>query len=156
MPQLPDVEDESIVTTGRGYGSSHALLVAYARLLQSVDRAIQYHFELLNLGYAAYVPFYAVCREAFPDITDQAIASLVSGVDLLPLRPDEELKTLTPFFSRVSAVVVDIGGIMCHAAILAREYGLPTVVGTGSATKRLKTGDRLRVDGNTGVVTVLD
>ena len=62
----------------------------------------------------------------------------------------------TPFFSRVSAVVVDIGGIMCHAAILAREYGLPTVVGTGSATKRLKTGDRLRVDGNTGVVTVLD
>ncbi len=62
----------------------------------------------------------------------------------------------TPFFSRVSAVVVDIGGIMCHAAILAREYGLPTVVGTGSATKRIQTGDRIRVDGHTGVVTVLD
>ena len=80
------------MTTGRGYGSSHALLVAYARLLESVDRVIQYHFELLNLGYAAYVGFYALCREAFPDITDQAIASLVSGADLLPLRPDEELK----------------------------------------------------------------
>jgi pyruvate,water dikinase len=62
----------------------------------------------------------------------------------------------TPVFSRVSAVVVDIGGIMCHAAILAREYALPTVVGTGSATKRIKTGDRIRVDGHTGVVTVLD
>ena len=94
VPPLPDVEDESIVTTGRGYGSSHALLVAYARLLESVDRVIQYHFELLNLGYAAYVGFYALCRGAFPDITDQAIASLVSGADLLPLRPDEELKTL--------------------------------------------------------------
>ena len=70
--ELPDVEDESIVTTGRGYGSSHALLVAYARLLESVDRVIQYHFELLNLGYAAYVGFYELCREAFPDITDQS------------------------------------------------------------------------------------
>jgi pyruvate,water dikinase len=94
VPHLLDVEDASIVTTGRGYGTSHALLVAYARLLESVDRVIQYHFELLNLGYVAYVGFYAVCREAFPDITDQAIAGLVSGVDLLLFRPDEELRAL--------------------------------------------------------------
>ena len=59
----------------------------------------------------------------------------------------------TPVFGRVSAVVVDIGGIMCHAAIVAREYGLPTVVGTGSATKTIRTGDRIRVDGHSGVVT---
>ena len=44
---------------------------------------------------------------------------------------------------------------MCHAAIVAREYGLPAVVGTGTATKRIKTGDRLRVDANAGVVTIL-
>jgi pyruvate,water dikinase len=62
----------------------------------------------------------------------------------------------TPVFGRVSAVVVDIGGIMSHAAIVAREYGLPTVVGTGSAAKTIQTGDRIRVDGDTGVVTVLD
>jgi pyruvate, water dikinase len=62
----------------------------------------------------------------------------------------------TPVFGRVSAVVVDIGGIMSHAAIVAREYGLPTVVGTGSATKTIQTGDRIRVDGHAGVVTVLD
>jgi pyruvate,water dikinase len=62
----------------------------------------------------------------------------------------------TPVFGRISAVVVDIGGIMCHAAILAREYGLPTVVGTGYATKRIKSGDRIRVDGDRGIVTVLD
>ena len=45
---------------------------------------------------------------------------------------------------------------MCHAAIVAREYGLPSVIGTGSATKRIKTGDRLRVDANSGVVEILD
>ena len=61
----------------------------------------------------------------------------------------------TPVFGRASAVVVDIGGIMCHAAIVAREYGLPTVVGTGSATKRIRTGDRIRVDGDSGVVTIV-
>ena len=94
VPELPEIEDESVVTTGRGYGSSHALLVAYARLLESVDRVIHYHFELLNLGYAAYVGMYELCRDAFPDISDQAIASLVSGADLLPLRPDDELQGL--------------------------------------------------------------
>jgi pyruvate,water dikinase len=44
---------------------------------------------------------------------------------------------------------------MSHAAIVAREYGLPAVVGTGAATKRIKTGDRLRVDADAGVVTIL-
>ena len=94
VPELPDIEDESVVTTGQGYGSSHALLVAYARLLESVDRVIQYHFELLNLGYAAYVGMYELCRGVFPDTSDQTIASLLSGADLLPLRPDDELKCL--------------------------------------------------------------
>ena len=46
-------------------------------------------------------------------------------------------------------------GIMCHAAIVAREYGLPAVIGTGSGTKRIKTGDRLRVDADAGVVEIL-
>jgi pyruvate,water dikinase len=102
VPELPDVEDESVVTTGRGYGSSHTLLVAYARLLESVDRVIQYHFELLNLGYVAYVGLYELCRDVFPDISDQTIASLLSGADLLPLRPDEELKSL-------AELAVDLG-----------------------------------------------
>jgi pyruvate, water dikinase len=55
----------------------------------------------------------------------------------------------------VAAAVSDIGGIMSHAAIVAREYGMPAVVGTGSATARIKTGDRVRVDGDNGVVTIL-
>ena len=45
---------------------------------------------------------------------------------------------------------------MSHAAIVSREYGLPAVVGTGTATSRIKTGQRLRVNGTDGSVTILD
>ena len=56
----------------------------------------------------------------------------------------------TPVFGKIVAAVSDIGGVMSHAAIVAREYGLPAVVGAAGATKRIKTGDRLRVDGDRG------
>jgi pyruvate,water dikinase len=45
---------------------------------------------------------------------------------------------------------------MSHAAIVSREYGLPAVVGTGTATSRIRTGQQLRVDGTSGVVTIVD
>jgi pyruvate,water dikinase len=61
-----------------------------------------------------------------------------------------------PVFGKIKAAVSDIGGTMSHAAIVAREYGLPAVVGTGQATQRIKTGQRLRVDGNRGIVQILD
>ncbi|MCP4416181.1 MAG: hypothetical protein GY805_06145, partial [Chloroflexi bacterium] len=49
-----------------------------------------------------------------------------------------------------------VGGMMSHAAIICREYSVPAVVGTAEATLRIKTGQRVRVDGNTGEVTVID
>jgi phosphohistidine swiveling domain-containing protein len=61
----------------------------------------------------------------------------------------------TPLFPRAAAVVTDIGGSLSHAAIVARELGIPAVVGCGDATIRLKTGDRVRVDGRQGVVEIL-
>ena len=61
-----------------------------------------------------------------------------------------------PVFARVSAVVTDIGGMMSHAAIVCREYGLPAVTGTGSATASIRTGQRISVDGASGTVTLLD
>ena len=61
-----------------------------------------------------------------------------------------------PIFSKIAATVTDIGGIMSHAAIVSREYGLPAVVGTGTATSRIKTGQRVRVDGSSGTVQILD
>lgn len=62
----------------------------------------------------------------------------------------------TPVFGRIRGAVSDIGGIMCHAAIVSREYGLPAVVGTGFGTSTIKTGQMIRVDGNAGTVTILD
>ena len=94
VPDLPEIEDEAVVTEGRGIGSAHTLLVAYDRLLESVDRIWQYHFEFLNLGYAAYLVFYELCKQSFPDIPDQTIAKMVSGIDVVLFRPDNELKRL--------------------------------------------------------------
>jgi pyruvate,water dikinase len=63
--------------------------------------------------------------------------------------------TWAPIFQKISAAVSDIGGSMSHAAIVAREYGLPAVVGTGTATSKIPDGARIRVDGGRGVVTIL-
>jgi pyruvate,water dikinase len=60
-----------------------------------------------------------------------------------------------PVFSQIAAVVTDIGGMMSHAAIVCREYGLPAVTGTGSATTAIQTGQRIRVDGDSGTVTLV-
>jgi pyruvate,water dikinase len=63
--------------------------------------------------------------------------------------------TWAPIFPKIAGAVSDIGGSMSHAAIVAREFGLPAVVGTGNATSRIKDGQRIRVDGGRGVVTIL-
>jgi pyruvate,water dikinase len=60
-----------------------------------------------------------------------------------------------PIFSKIKATVTDVGGVMSHAAIVCREYGLPAVVGTGRATSLIHTGQKIRVDGSTGVVTLI-
>jgi pyruvate,water dikinase len=62
----------------------------------------------------------------------------------------------TPLFPRAAAVVTDVGAPLSHAAIVARELGIPAVVGCGNATMRLRTGDRVRVDGQRGVVELLE
>ena len=61
----------------------------------------------------------------------------------------------TPLFPRLGAIVTDVGAPLSHAAIVARELGIPAVVGCGNATMRLRTGDRVRVDGSAGTVEVL-
>ncbi|GAA1656335.1 hypothetical protein GCM10009765_02110 [Fodinicola feengrottensis] len=77
------------------------------------------------------------------------------------LQPGEILVTTvtnvgwTPLFPRAAAVVTDVGAPLSHAAIVARELGIPAVVGCGNATMRLHTGDHVRVDGEHGTVTLL-
>jgi pyruvate,water dikinase len=61
----------------------------------------------------------------------------------------------TPLFLKIAGVVTDTGGMLTHAAIAAREYGIPAVVGTWNATKSIRSGDIVKVDGDAGVVQVI-
>jgi len=82
--------------------------------------------------------------------------------DIVDLQPGEILvcpstnPSWAPVFTKIKAAVTDIGGLTSHAAIVCREYGVPSVTGTGVSTQVIKTGDIIRVDGDTGVVTVVE
>jgi phosphohistidine swiveling domain-containing protein len=62
----------------------------------------------------------------------------------------------TPVFAIVSGVITDAGGTLCHAAIIGREYGVPTLVNTREGTTKIKSGQRIRMDANQGALFILD
>ncbi|MBW2410866.1 MAG: hypothetical protein JRF72_13790 [Deltaproteobacteria bacterium] len=82
--------------------------------------------------------------------------------DIVDLQPGEILvcpstnPSWAPVFTNIKAAVTDIGGLTSHAAIVCREYGVPSVTGTGVATQAIKTGDIIKVDGDTGVITIVE
>ncbi|GGJ69047.1 PEP-utilizing enzyme [Streptomyces brasiliensis] len=93
----------------------------------------------------------------------EGIARVISSADQLGEVQEGEILVATitapswgPIFGRIKATVTDIGGMMSHAAIVCREYGLPAVTGTGSASTTIRTGQRIRVDGNAGRVDILE
>src|SRR5918993_303618 len=98
---------------------------------------------------------------ASPGVVEGVARVLLNVNDIGQIREGEVLvcpvtaPSWGPVFGKIAAAVSDIGGTMSHAAIVAREYGMPAVVGTGQATAKIKTGDRVRVDGDRGIVTLL-
>jgi pyruvate,water dikinase len=95
---------------------------------------------------------------ASPGVVTGRVRVLRDPGDGALLTPGEVLVTAvadvgwTPLFLVATAVVTELGGALSHAALVAREYGVPTVVNVAGATRALKTGDLVRVDGNRGVV----
>jgi len=91
----------------------------------------------------------------------EAPARVVLEVDFAEVEPGEVLvapvtdPAWAPIMFVSSALVVDIGGLLSHAAVVARELGIPCVMGVGDGTTRIRTGDLLRVDGTAGTVEVL-
>jgi pyruvate,water dikinase len=92
-----------------------------------------------------------------------ATARVLAGpADFGRMRPGDVLVTSittpawTSLFAMASAVVTDVGGPLSHSSIVAREYGIPAVLGTNVATRRIPDGARLLVDGDAGTVTLLD
>ena len=61
----------------------------------------------------------------------------------------------TPYFLNAAAIVMDMGGLLSHGSIIAREYGIPAVVNVGSATNIIRTGQMIEVDASRGVVKIL-
>ncbi|MGW5973394.1 PEP-utilizing enzyme [Streptomyces sp. NPDC055186] len=93
----------------------------------------------------------------------EGTARLITSADQLGEVQDGEILVATitapswgPIFGKIKATVTDIGGMMSHAAIVCREYGLPAVTGTGSASTTIRTGQRIRVDGTAGRVEILE
>lgn len=94
--------------------------------------------------------------------TATGVARLVSGgIGEDPMGNESVLvtgkttPTMTPLLLSAAAVVTDLGGIVSHAAVVARELGIPCVVGCGDATERIPVGALVRVDGDRGIVEVL-
>lgn len=92
----------------------------------------------------------------------EGIARVITSADELDLLQEGEILVASitapswaPVFGKVRGIVTDIGGMMSHAAIVCREYGLPAVTGTGYASSTIRTGQRLRVNGDAGEVTIL-
>ena len=92
--KLPDMVPMDDILSGKAKDGSERLLENFDRLIQLAYQNWQYHFEFLNLGYIAYLDFFNYCKEIFPDIPDQSIATMVQGVDMELFRPDDELKQL--------------------------------------------------------------
>ncbi|MFT3707287.1 MAG: PEP/pyruvate-binding domain-containing protein [Archangium sp.] len=94
---------------------------------------------------------------------------ILEGIARVVLRSDQETKVApgevlvapftdpgwAPYFVAAGALVVDLGGMLSHGSIIAREYGIPAVVNVGHGTRRIKSGSRIRVDGFRGEVTIL-
>ena len=91
-----------------------------------------------------------------------AVARVLAGPeDFGDFRPGEVLvapittPAWTSLFVRAAGVVTDIGGPLSHSSIVAREYGIPAALGTAVGTRRIRTGQRITVDGDAGTVTLL-
>jgi pyruvate,water dikinase len=98
---------------------------------------------------------------SIPGVVDGVVNLIKSEDDFDKFQPGSILVTIetssawTPLFNMAKAVVTDVGGVLSHAAIIGREYGLPVVSGCVEGTKKLRTGMRVRVDGDAGVVYIL-
>ena len=86
-----------------------------------------------------------VCRSV-DDITDLKEGEILVAPTTSP--------SWAPVFQKIKGVVTDVGGIMCHAAIVCREYGMPAVVGTGQGTAIIKSGMKIKLNGDTGRVNI--
>lgn len=97
-----------------------------------------------------------------PDKITAAVSVILSPADFDQMRPGNILvcplttPAWTQLFSHAVGLVTDVGGITAHGSIVAREYGIPAVLGLGDITQRLSSGQLITIDGSAGTVTIED
>jgi pyruvate,water dikinase len=126
VPDLPEWEDASVVFEARGVAQNHYLRENFHRVLALYSRMWHHHTEMLMLGYGAYVVFFQFCQQAFPEMSDQTVARMVAGIDVIMYRPDDELRSLAKL--AVSLGVDDLFAEGCVAAAV-----LDALAGRGEA-----------------------
>jgi pyruvate,water dikinase len=98
---------------------------------------------------------------ASPGVIEGTAKVVLSTDDFDQVNPEDILvcqmtnPAWTPLFGLISGIVTDAGGTVSHPAVMAREFGIPAVIGCSVATDQIKTGDRVRVDGSAGTVEIL-
>ncbi|MEU4330095.1 rifamycin-inactivating phosphotransferase [Nonomuraea dietziae] len=147
------VDDRLIRQRKDAYRSYHALTPP--RVLTSDGEAITgaYRRDDVPAGALIGLPVSAGTIEGRARvILDMAEAELEAGDILVTAHTDP---SWTPLFVAVSGLVTEVGGLMTHGAVIAREYGLPAVVGVVDATRLIRNGQRIRVHGTDGYVEIL-
>lgn len=102
FPDLPEYEPADSVTEHRGRSVAWQVVESYHRLIDQFFVLWQHHFEMINLGYGGFLTFFQFCKSAFPNISDQTVAQMVSGIEIVAFRPDNELR-------RLAALAVELG-----------------------------------------------
>ncbi|HZD52255.1 MAG TPA: PEP-utilizing enzyme [Woeseiaceae bacterium] len=111
VPQLPELDDETTVLEARGIAQNHFVRERFHRCIDLFSVMWHHHFEFLMLGYGAYLVFFEFCKKAFPEMTDQTVARMVSGIDILMFQADDKLKSLAQL-----AVDLDLDGFFGDGA----------------------------------------
>src|SRR5258708_33704218 len=123
--RLPDLESDEFFYAHPATNGGQFLLKAYDTLLQMDLTGWNYHFEMLNIGYGAYLNFFMFCRQAFPGITDQSLAHMLSGTETMYMRPDAELRKL-------ARLAIDLG---VSDSVASQRDPLQTIQSLGADQK---------------------
>ncbi|RDI44941.1 aminotransferase class III-fold pyridoxal phosphate-dependent enzyme [Nocardia mexicana] len=162
MLQMPELVE---VARGRSELAGLAADLAYRRAMYRGYRALTPPHELGSGVTTTAAPgdggeiTGVGCSSGVVEGTARVVLSL-RGID--ELRQGDILVTpvtdpgWTPVLGLVSGVVTEVGGILSHAAVIGREYGIPAVLNVPDATSRIRSGQRIRVDGGRGTVEILD
>jgi pyruvate,water dikinase len=129
VPKLPEFDDAEVVTKARGFGQNHYVKENFHRTIELFSKMWHHHFEMLMLGYGAYMVFFEFCKKAFPETADQTVARMVAGIEVLMFRPDDELKRLAKL--AIECGVDDLIAVDCEA-----KKVLDAMRGRGDAGRR--------------------